>query len=142
MKKITLVAILLATGCSEPAAEPQQAANVEQENDRTNVTVTVEQLYDELAANEFAAIQKYQPHNLIVSGTIDAITLDSDDMPQLFFVGKFLNRAKAEFHNPTGLEKYSAGDKITIGCTTLTETLGTPRLNDCVVWDWPAGPQQ
>lgn len=98
--------------------------------------VTAEELWTAFDRNEVRAKQAYGDRALLISGTIDSVTLDFMDEPVVSlvtpnqFMSVQLDFDKADVAQVGDLE---AGYRIRALCNELSEVAGTPMLDDCTL---------
>lgn len=98
--------------------------------------VTAKQLVAAYDANEMAAQQDFGNQILEVTGKMQSVDLDMGDDPVLHFAvpGTFTGvGAYFTSEGEKALVRFKKGDSVTIRCTSISETLGTPYLKDCEV---------
>jgi hypothetical protein len=114
------------------ARDAEEARHAEQE--ATNVTAM--QLWQAYEANEPAAQQAYGDKPLRITGTVDGVQLDFSDEPFVTLAtGNMFQSVQLQFANPSdpaipGLRK---GNQVTAVCTDVSEVVGTPILDGCVL---------
>lgn len=117
---------------AQEATEKQAAL---QAGRATAEKVTAQQLFDEVDANEIAALEKYKGKVIEVTGTVDGVDAGLLDQPtvllqtsnQFMAVQAQLPKGQTDF--AASLQK---GQKVTLVCAEMTEAIGTPMLRDCV----------
>ena len=98
--------------------------------------MTAGQLFNAYQSNEVAAQQALAGKSILISGTIDDITLDFMDEPVVSlvtsnqFMSVQLDFDEADAAMVGGLQ---AGQEFTALCDKVSEVAGTPMLDDCVV---------
>ncbi|VWX62518.1 OB-fold protein [Sphingorhabdus sp. 109] len=127
--KIDFVAILVlasVSACSEPAP-------VEMDWDTARL-VTTDELEIAFEENEVAAQQNYGRQPLYVRGKISDILLNFENDPMLNFESDGLLPIQAVMPGQaTDTARLAKGQSATLGCTDISEVLGTPMLKDCIV---------
>jgi hypothetical protein len=98
------------------------------------IAVTATELFNAYDNNEASAQSYFGGHKLLVSGTVDKVTLDfADDpvvglrTPNQFMTAQaaLADDAKDEAGN------FNPGNKVKLLCEDVSEVVGTPMLKDC-----------
>lgn len=110
------------TANAEPAAPPVEVSSVD-----------LAKAFDE---NEVAAKQTYGAAPLLVSGTVEGITLDFMDEPvvQLTGINEFQQvQASFEGDATAAAAQLKKGQSIALLCKSVGEVVGSPMLEDCTI---------
>lgn len=135
---VLLALVAIPAGCAEPSADvpnEREAAGAPLPPDGivSAAPVTIDELVSAYDENEAAAQLKYGKQWLSVTGVVESIDLDSDDKPIIRFEGDVFPSPNAR------LASQFEGDavelkkrhKATLICSKVSESLGSPRLEDC-----------
>ena len=118
---------------TEDRAEREQEAR---EAIASATAVTATELFNAFSQNEVAAKRAFGDRALLITGTIDSVTLDFMDEPVVSlqtpnqFMSVQLDFDKADVESTSRLR---AGNRISALCNELSEVAGTPMLDDCVL---------
>ena len=98
------------------------------------LAVTATELFQAYQSNEASAQSYFGKRKLLVSGTVDKVTLDFADDPVVLLrtPNQFMS-AHAELADDAKGEagKFSPGDKVELLCDNVREVMATPMLRDC-----------
>jgi hypothetical protein len=98
------------------------------------LAVTATELFQAYQGNEASAQSYFGKRKLLVSGTVDKVTLDfSDDPVVLLRTPNQFMSAHAELADDAKGEagNFSPGDKVKLLCEDVREVMATPMLRDC-----------
>jgi len=132
MRSLALIGIVFGVAAcgempaEEAAADPAVPA----------IEITSVELAKAFEKNEVAAQQKYGASPLLVSGKITGITLDFMDLPvvQLPGTNQFADvQASLGEEGKAVSATLKKGQDIVVRCGKVSEVVGTPMLDECVV---------
>jgi hypothetical protein len=129
---IMLLLIVAATQC-EP--EKTDGSSVEAGAVQTPpLEVTATELFNAYQTNEASTQSYFGKRPLLISGTVDKVTLDFSDDPVVGLVSpnQFMSVQAAladDAHGEAG--NYNPGDKVKLLCEDVSEVAGTPMLKGC-----------
>jgi len=98
--------------------------------------LTAQQLFNAYQNNEVAAQQALSGRSILISGTIDDITLDFMDEPvvSLATSNQFMSvQLDFDEEDAAMVSALRSGEQFTALCEEVSEVAGTPMLDDCVV---------
>lgn len=147
-----LVVVILIGMFAEPPTPEEQAAREEAEAQEraeevaarvaeaqsridTAEKLTAQQLFNAYQNNEVAAQQALSGRSILISGTIDDITLDFMDEPvvSLATSNQFMSvQLDFDEEDASMVSQLSSGQAFTALCDEVSEVAGTPMLDDCV----------
>lgn len=132
---VILVVGTLATPYDEQAkkAEAEVVAAAPVPEDRQITSVDLARAYD---ANEVSAQQFANAGPLQVTGRVEAIELDLTDDPVVRLQGKDDYSHVSVYFDDSATDSaatLSKGETLTVVCTRVSEVIGYPQLNDCVL---------
>jgi hypothetical protein len=100
------------------------------------LAVTAQELFDAYSANEVAAQARFDGQRLAVTGVVQDIALDLLDEPvvSLQTSNEFMPvRAQFDKADAAATGALTKGQELTVTCGKVTEVVGTPMLDDCVL---------
>lgn len=98
------------------------------------IEVTATELFQAYEYNEASAQNYFGGRKLLVSGTVDKVTLDLMDDPVvgLRTPNQFMSAQAALADDAVGeAGNFGPGDKVKLLCEDVSEVIGTPMLKDC-----------
>ena len=98
--------------------------------------VTAEELFNAYSQNEVAAKNRYGDRALLISGTIDSVTLDFADEPvvSLQTANQFMSvQLDFDEDDAQAVSGLNSGQQFQALCNEVTEVAGTPMLDDCMM---------
>lgn len=133
---LLLLIIIGMSGKDDAETSSTPSASEATEPAKPPVEVTSRQLANDFDDNEVAAKAKYDGNTLVVSGTVQSISLDFMDDPVVMLDGlnQFSNVhvsfSKSHVEQTSALKK---GQKVTVTCQKIGEALGSPMLSKCEI---------
>lgn len=118
-------------GEAPPEVEPDQVACPLQPMEPIDIEV-IAAAYE---ANEAAAQKTYGGQCILVSGTVDEVTLDLSDEPVIRLAGKDFDQPRVRLLDAAQDQaaELAKGDKTLFLCNDVSEVLGTPVIDGCYV---------
>lgn len=123
----------------DEAEQAEELANREAEARATRdaaTPVTAMELWSAYSQNEVAAQSAYGNRPLLISGTIDSITLDFMDEPVVGLqTGNQFQSVQLDFDesDAPAISSLRVGQNIEAICNEISEVVGTPMLDDCTI---------
>lgn len=133
-----LILLIIIGKLGEDGTETSSATSSTEvaETTKEPVEVTSRQLAEDFDENEVAAKAKYDKAVLVVTGTVQSITLDLMDDPVVLldginpFSNVHVSFNKSHVEQTAALKK---GQKLTVTCKKIGEAIGSPMLSRCEI---------
>lgn len=151
MAGAVLTAVLMSNPAPAESAADQGLADVAVSNGASSSDgadnrpeakgVTIKMLQEAYDANEAKAQRDYGDQMLAITGVVESVTLDLTDDPTVTLAddGRSINASFDKEKGGEATAELRKGQRATLACNQVTETLGTPALSDCYVssevWD-------
>jgi hypothetical protein len=131
---VVLLAIIGSFGSPNSSGNSSAQTAASEEPAELPIAVTATQLFNAYQNNEATAQGYFGDRKLLVSGTVDKVTLDFTDnaIVLLRTPNQFMSAQAAladDAQNEAG--NYNPGDKAQMLCDGVSEVVATPMLKDC-----------
>jgi hypothetical protein len=131
---LALAALLVVVGVMAWRRADTASEDVDVTTVLGDLPVTATELFAAYQANEAAAQQQYGDVPLLVSGTVDSVTLDILNKPVVKLrtpdESMSMQAGLTEASQPKA-SKLSPGDQVTLRCTGASTPTGAPALEHC-----------